>query len=84
MQGFEGERIKLESPTGHEFFDRIAPTDQVALRDYRKIKGGFRVTAVVPRALLGLGQLTPGESLRLDVGYIFGDKGGTNAAIRAY
>ena len=40
--------------------------------------------AVVPRALLDLDELKAGGTLRMDVGYVFGGAGGTNAAARAY
>ncbi len=84
VAGFTGERIKLTSPTGFEEFDSIAVTDQVELRNYRKTANGFTVTVVVPRDLVGLENVSPGETLRMDVGYIFGNAGGTNAAQRAY
>jgi len=84
VAGFTGQSILLTSPTGNESFDEIAVTDRVELRGYGKTPEGFTVTAVVPRDMLGLKTLTPGQILRLDVGYIFGNAGGTSAAVRAY
>ena len=84
LAGFHGQPIKLTSPTGFENFDSIAATDRVELRDYQKTATGFAVLAVVPRTLLGLDHVTSGDSVRMDVGYIFGNAGGTQAALRAY
>ena len=42
------------------------------------------VTAVVPLDLMGLAALRPGDELRMDVGFIFGDALGANASARAY
>lgn len=84
VAGFAGQPIRLTSPTGSEEFDVIAATDRVELRNYFKSAEGFVVTAIVPRDLLGLATLKPGAMLRMDVGYIFGNAGGTGAAVRAY
>jgi sugar lactone lactonase YvrE len=84
VAGFTGQPITLTSPTGSETFDSIAVTDRVVLRNLRQTPQGFEVTAVVPLELLGLGGLKAGSEVRLDVGYIFGDVGGVNAAVRAY
>ena len=84
VAGFTGQPIHLTSPTGFEDFAAIAATDRVELRDLRKTADGFTVTAVVPRDLLGLTTVKPGDTLRMDVGYIFGNAGGTGAAARAY
>ena len=84
VAGFTGQPIKLASPGNSEEFDEIAATDRVELRDYRQTADGFTVTAVVPRDLLGLTALKPGDACRLDVGYIFGNAGGTGTSLRAY
>lgn len=84
VAGFDGEPIQFESPTGTETFDSITTTDRVRLREFKKTEEGFEVTAVVPRALLDLDELKAGGTLRMDVGYVFGGAGGTNAAARAY
>lgn len=84
VAGFDGEPIKLVSPTGSETFDMIATTDKVKLKDYKRTRKGFDVTVVVPREVTGLPKLQPGDTVRMDIGYIFGDVGGTQAAMRAY
>jgi len=84
VAGFAGQPITLTSPTGKETFDSITTTTRVELRDYQKTASGFNVTAVVPLDLVGLQALRPGDALRVDAGYIFGDALGANAASRAY
>jgi hypothetical protein len=84
VAGFAGQPITLTSPTGFEKFDVIAATDRVELRGYAKTGNGFTVTAVVPRDLLGLDGIKAGDTRRMDVGYIFGNAGGTQAGVRAY
>jgi hypothetical protein len=82
VEGFEGQPTVLESPTGTESFDRIEVTERVKL-DYRERDRGFTATAAIPLEVLGWAP-KPGQSVRLDVGYIFGNEPGTRAAIRAY
>jgi hypothetical protein len=82
VEGFEGEATVLESPTGTESFDRIEVTRAVKL-DYETRDRGFTATATLPLDLLGWTP-KPGQRVRLDVGYIFGNEPGTRAAIRAY
>jgi len=84
VQGFTGTPITLTSPTGKEDFDFIGATDQVELRDYRQSATGFEVKLVVPLEMAGLGGLSSGKEVRMDVGYIFGDAKGLNAAVRSY
>ncbi len=84
VAGFTGPRIKLTSPMGLEEFDTITVTDRIELRNYAKTATGFTVLAVVPRDVLGMMAVTPGDAVRLDVGYVFGNAGGTSAAVRAY
>ncbi len=84
LKGFDGEPIVLKSPTGTESFDRIEPTDAVGLeykRDQRK--GTFTAVATVPMDLLGW-TAKPGGTVRMDLGYLFGNEPGTQVATRAY
>jgi hypothetical protein len=84
VAGFTGEPIEIVSPTGSESFDVIAPTTDIELRPHRKTRDGFEVSVIVPRKLVGLASLQPGDLVTMDVGFIFGDEGGENAAVRAY
>ncbi len=79
---FTGERIVLKSPTGQEAFDAIEALDSVAL-DYAKTADGFRATATLPLAVLGWKPL-PGQTVKMDIGYLFGNETGMRAAARAY
>ncbi|MFW6163469.1 MAG: hypothetical protein ACODAJ_11925, partial [Planctomycetota bacterium] len=79
---FEGKPIILESPTGTESFHAIEPTDRVELT-VKKKPGGFRAVAAIPLDLIGW-KPKPGSTVRMDLGYIFGNKPGTKAALRAY
>jgi hypothetical protein len=81
VAGFAGERIVLVSPTGQEAFDQIAVV-KVGL-DYAQTETGFTATVTAPLAPLGL-TLTPGQPLRMDLGYIFGNSQGTRTTVRAY
>lgn len=82
VAGFTGTPIVLRSPTGVESFDCIRPTDRVQL-DYEKTDDGFAAVIAVPLDLLAW---TPesGQTVRMDVGYVFGNANGTRAAARAY
>ena len=51
--------------------------------EYRKTDTGFTAVVTVPLQLLGL-SLTSGQSLTMDLGYIFGNAEGTRAAKRLY
>ncbi len=82
VAGFDGEPTVLRSPTGSESFDRIERTDRLQL-DYTKTDSGFTALVVVPLELLGW-RPQPGTTVKMDVGYIFGNAPGTRAAIRAY
>ena len=82
IDGFTGTPVLLTSPTGKESFDRITVLDNVSL-DYTKTPTGFTATVTIPQQLLGL-KLIAGQRLKLDLGYIFGNEGGTNTAVRAY
>jgi len=82
VRDFTGKPIVLTSPTGKEPLDSIERTDNLNLT-YRKKSGGFQAIASIPLELLGW-QPRPGQQIRMDVGYIFGNKPGTQAALRAY
>jgi len=82
VDGFDGERIVLKSPTGEEPFDSIEVVDWVGL-DYEETDLGFEATVTVPLEKLGL-ELTSGQELRMDLGYVFGNSGGTKARRRLY
>ena len=81
LKGFQGKPIVLKSPTGQESFDRIRVVDNVDL-EYKKTQKGFVATVTVPHSLTGL-KLKSGDKLKLDLGYIFGNQGGTRTATRA-
>ena len=81
VQGFAGQPIVLESPTGTESFDAIEP---VAVElTVKPVDGGFEALATVPLATLGW-QPAAGATTRLDVGYIYGNQKGTGVALRSY
>ena len=82
IAGGTGNPIVLTSPTGQESFDRITVVDTLEL-EYTKTTTGFTATVTIPQQLVGL-QLRPGQKLALDLGYIFGNDGGTRTAMRAY
>lgn len=82
VKAFQGQPIVLTSPTGKESFDAIEPTDAVKL-DYRREPGGFKAVATIPLELVGFSPKA-GASVRMDLGYIFGNAAGTQAALRAY
>lgn len=81
VQGFPGQPIVFKSASGQEPFDAIERLD-VGL-DYRKVSGGFRAVVTVPLKLLNWAPRI-GESVRLDVGYLFGNATGNDVSVRAY
>jgi hypothetical protein len=93
VAGHGGERITLQSPTGEESFDAITAVPEVSVevgpllvqegKRKRPVEDGFVATARVPLAALGW-EPTSGQTLRADVGYIFGNATGNDAAVRAY
>ena len=82
MRGFEGKPIVLTSPTGQAPFDSITTSSAIKLA-HREKRGGFKATVTIPLSEIDL-SLTPGQVVRMDVGYIFGNKTGTRTALRAY
>ncbi len=87
VAGFAGQPTVLRSPTGSESFDAIerldAASPQGVQLEYQKSNAGFKATLSVPLKTLGLA-LKPGDELLMDVGYIFGNATGTQAALRGY
>jgi len=81
VPGFSGTPKTLVSPTGKEQFDRIAPVP-VTL-DYQPRPGGFTATVSIPLEAIGL-SLGTGQTIRLDLGYRFGDEHGERAGQRLY
>ncbi len=71
----------LTSPTGQESFDRIEVVE-VGL-DYEKTADGFTATVTIPLNLLNL-TLDAQEEITMDLGYLFGNDGGTRIVTRAY
>ena len=71
----------LNSPTGTEPFDKIEklPVEM----DYTRTPGGFTALVRIPLQSIGL-TLTPASTLRLDVGYRFGNVTGSQVAQRSY
>jgi hypothetical protein len=82
VKGFSGEAIVLTSPTGKESFDQIQTVETLEIQ-YQKRAGGFRATVAVPLELLGW-KPSSGGSVRLDLGYLFGNATGSQCGQRAY
>jgi hypothetical protein len=82
VKGFSGQPIVLKSPGNKESFDSIEPTDKVKL-EYSKTQPGFHAVVTIPLELIGWTP-KPGQNVRLDFGYIFGNANGSEASLRAY
>jgi hypothetical protein len=82
IRGHKGEPILLKSPTGQEAFDAITVTDDVRL-EHHKTSAGFTALVTVPHSVLGWVP-RPNSTVRLDLGYLFGNATGTQCALRAY
>ena len=82
VKGFKGEPIVFSSPTGTESFDSIEVFSDITI-DYKKKPGGFEAVSAIPLKALDL-KLRPGQKVRMDLGYIFGNTTGNKAAARAY
>ncbi len=63
--------------------DSITLGDTVQLLDYRKTPTGFSALAAIPLSLLGW---TPksGSTVKIDLGYIYGNATGNQVAVRSY
>ncbi|MBC2602951.1 sugar-binding protein [Puniceicoccus vermicola] len=83
VKDFEGEPIVFESPTGSETFDRIEVFEDFELT-YHKTLGGFEALVTIPLEALGITELKPGEKIKMDLGYIFGNNQGTRTAARSH
>ncbi|MFW6059845.1 MAG: hypothetical protein ACODAQ_06665, partial [Phycisphaeraceae bacterium] len=83
VEDFDGEPTTFRSPQDTESFDAIDEvSDRIAL-EYEPNDVGFTATATIPLDVLGW-QPTPASTVKLDVGYIFGNDRGSNATRRAY
>jgi hypothetical protein len=82
VKGFRGRPVVLRSPTGQETFDAIEVSDKVRL-DYHKTPAGFTAVVTIPLSVLGWTP-QPGSTVRLDLGYLFGNATGNQCALRAY
>ncbi len=82
VAGFDGDPIRLTSPTGEESFESIAVLQGVKL-DYRRNERGFDVTATIPLERLDW-HPHPQTVVRMDLGYLFGNESGNTCAMRAY
>ncbi len=80
VKGFAGEPTVFNSPTGKESFDEIRFLENVALTVVKTDKG-FHAQVVLPLEALRL-QLKPGQKLKMDLGYIFGNAQGVGKAVR--
>jgi hypothetical protein len=83
VKGFQGEPIVLTSGTGKEPFDAIEEASERVAVEYRPRNGGFDAVVTIPLDVLGWTP-KPGTTVKLDVGYIFGNATGTQTAVRAY
>lgn len=80
VKDFKGEPTVFASPTGKESFDEIRLLENVALTTEKTDKG-FRAHLAIPLDALRL-ELDPGQKLKMDVGYIFGNAQGVGKAVR--
>jgi hypothetical protein len=80
LKDFAGEPTVFNSPTGKESFDEITFLEDIPL-EYAKTDKGFHVRASIPLAALRL-ELKPGQKLKMDAGYIFGNAKGVGKAVR--
>jgi hypothetical protein len=80
VKDFKGEPTVFNSPTGKESFDEVRFLENVALTT-EKTEKGFRAKVAIPLEALRL-KLEPGEKLKMDLGYIFGNAQGVGKAVR--
>jgi len=80
VKDFHGEPTVLNSPTGKESFDEITFLDDIEL-SCEKTDAGFHARARLPLKALRL-ELKPGQKLKMDLGYIFGNAQGIGKAMR--
>jgi hypothetical protein len=82
VKDFKGEPIILKSPTGTESFDEISVISTVAVK-YKKTATGFKANVTIPLDVFGL-SIQKGQSVRMDIGYIYGNETGNTASARSY
>lgn len=80
VKDFKGEPTVFHSPTGKESFDEVRFLENVPLTTEKTDKG-FRATVAIPLEALRL-KLEPGQKVKMDVGYIFGNAQGVGKAVR--
>ena len=80
VKDFKGEPTVFNSPTGKETFDEIVFLEQIEMV-YEKTDFGFHARALLPLEALRL-ELKPGQKLKMDLGYIFGNAQGMGKAVR--
>jgi hypothetical protein len=80
VKDFKGEPTVFNSPTGKESFDEILFLENVALTTEKTDKG-FHAKVAIPLEALRL-KLEPGQKLKMDLGYIFGNAQGVGKAVR--
>ncbi len=83
IKGLKGRPVVLTSPTGKETFDAIETSGRVQLEYRSRLAGELEATVTIPLDLIGLSP-RPGAAVKMDVGYVFGNKTGTQAAMRAF
>ncbi len=82
VRDVKGEAIVLSSPTGKESFDSIQAVENVGL-DLAKTGDGFTALVTIPLEVIGW-LPKPGSEVKMDLGYIFGNASGNQAAARIY
>ena len=80
VKDFKGEPTVFNSPTGKESFDEIRFLEDVPLT-IEKTDKGFQAKISIPLEALRL-KLDPGQKLKMDLGYIFGNAQGVGKAVR--
>jgi hypothetical protein len=80
VKDFKGEPTVFNSPTGKESFDEIRFLENVALT-VEKTDKGLRARVAIPLEALRL-KLEPGQKIKMDLGYIFGNAQGVGKAVR--
>jgi hypothetical protein len=80
VKDFKGTPTIFNSPTGKESFDEIKFLDNITLI-YENIDKGFHAQAIIPLDAIRL-QLKPGQKIKMDAGYIYGNAQGAGKAVR--
>jgi hypothetical protein len=84
VAGFTGKPVILTSPVAKEAFDAIEVSERIGL-EYTEVVGrpAFTALVTIPLAMLGW-QPQPGTTVKMDLGYIYGDVAGNQATARSY